>query len=133
MPPPRNTSKYAVTALGQSRCASPRRKMWSNIRVDVRLGAHARVGHRALLGVADALGVFPQRARLIAVLARRPGAAALGQLGVAERDIDRPGDRVDRDPVAVAQQRDRPADRRLGPNMADTETVRRPREPSVGD
>ena len=57
----------------------------------------AGVGDGALLGVADGLGVFPQRAGLVVVPARRPGAAALGQLGVAERDVDRAGDGVDRD------------------------------------
>src|SRR6266851_1502771 len=104
-----------------------------HIRIHMRLGAGAGVGDGALLGVADGLRVFPQRARLVAGFARRPGAAALGQLGIADRDVDRAGDGVDRDLVAVAQQRDRAADRRLRPDMADAEAVRRAGEAAVGD
>ena len=37
------------------------------------------------------------------------------------------------DDVAVAQQRDRAADRGLGADMADAEAARRAGEPSVGD
>src|SRR5438445_663190 len=80
-------------------------RICSNIRVNVRYGTRPRMGDLALLGVADGLRVFPQRPRLIAVPARGPGAAALGQFGIAQRDVDRAGAGVDRDLVAVAQQR----------------------------
>src|SRR6267378_459647 len=91
------------------------------------------MGYGALLGVADGLRVFPQRPRLMVVPPRRPGAAALGPLGVAQRNIDGAGDGVDGDHVTVAQQADRPADRGLRPDMADAEPVRGAREASVGD
>src|SRR6185312_17097325 len=104
-----------------------------NVRIDMRLGLGARMGHGALLGVADRLRVFPQRARLVVVAARLPRLAARRQLGVAELDGDGPGLGVDRDDVAVAQQADRAADRRLGPDMADAESARRAGEAAVGD
>src|SRR5258706_11332002 len=93
----------------------------SKIRVAVDLGLGAGMRHRALLGVADRLGVAPQRARLVLVLARLPRLLALGQLGVAELDIERARLGVDRDHVAVLQERDRSADRGLRPDMADAE------------
>src|SRR5260370_41474506 len=99
----------------------------------MRFGTRAGMGDGALLGVADSLGIFPQRAGLVAVLARRPGTAALREFAVAERNVDRPGNGVDRDLVAVAQQRDRAADRRLGADMADREAVRRAGEAAIGD
>src|SRR5215469_13568644 len=91
------------------------------------------MGDRALLGVADGLRVFPQRARLIAIPARRPGTAPLGELSLAQSDVDRAGDRVDRDPVAVPEQCDWAAERRFRPDMANAEAVRRARKPAVGD
>src|SRR6478609_9161300 len=42
-------------------------------------------------------------------------------------------DRVDFDDVAIAQQRDRTADRSFGTDMADAETARRAGEAPVGD
>src|SRR5256885_233390 len=79
----------------------------SDIRVDVGLGLAAGMGDGALLGVADRLRVFPQRARLEVVPPRRPGFAALGQLGVAQRNIDRPLDGIDRDRIAILEHPDR--------------------------
>src|SRR5260221_13426403 len=99
----------------------------------MRLGAGTGMGDGALLGVADGLRVFPQRARLIAVAARLPAAFTLRQLGIAQRHVDRAGDGVDRDLVAVAQEGDRSADRRLRPDMTDAEAVRRAGEAAVGD
>src|SRR5713226_2905093 len=93
----------------------------------------AGMGYRAVLGVADGLGVAPEGAGLVVVLARLPVLAAGRQLGVAERDRDGALIRVDGDDVAVAQQRDRAADRRLGPDMADAEAARRAGEAAVGD
>src|SRR5437870_7777050 len=91
------------------------------------------MGYGALLGVADGLRVFPRRPRLIVVSPRRPRAAALGPLVLAECRVDRAGDGVDCDRVTIAQERDRPADRSLRPDMADAEPVRGAREASVGD
>src|SRR5260221_2463446 len=93
----------------------------------------AGVGHGALLGVADGLGVAPEGAVLVFVLARLPGLAAGRQLGVAEGDLDGALIGVDGDEVAVAQQRDGAADRRFRPDMADAEAARRAGEAAVGD
>src|ERR1700730_4552994 len=99
----------------------------------MRLLGGAGVRHGALLGVADGLGIAPDRARLVFVLARLPALAALGELGVAQGDVDGALIGVDGDDVAVADQRDRAADSRLGPDMADAEAARRAREAAVGD
>jgi hypothetical protein len=66
------------------------------------------------------------------VAARRPGAAPFGQCGLAQCHVEGAGDCVDRDPIAVAQEPDRPADSRFRSDMADAEAVRRTREPAVG-
>src|SRR5260221_10036300 len=104
-----------------------------NIRVDMRLGLGAGMGHGALLGVADGLRVFPQGARLVVVPARLPFLAARRQLGIAELDTERAGLGVQGDDVAVAQQPDRTADRRLGSDMADAEAAGGAGAATVGD
>src|SRR5260370_10222329 len=104
-----------------------------NIGVGVGFGAGAGVSDGALLGVADGLGAFPRGPRWIVGARRWPRLAALRQLGIAERDIDGAGNRVDRDRIALLQQSDRPADRRLRPDMADAEPVRRAREPPISN
>src|SRR5260221_9019044 len=99
----------------------------------MRLGLAAGMGHGALLGVADGLRVFPQGARLVVVPARLPLLAARRQLGVAELDAEGAGLGVDGDNIAVAQQPDRAADRRLRPDMADAEAAGGAGETPVGD
>src|SRR5690606_16150110 len=84
---------------------------------DVGVGALFRFGTRmsdgALAGGPHGLGVFPDRAGAEVGLARLPFLAPFGELLVGEIHADRPGDRVDPDRVAVLQQANRPADRRL--------------------
>src|SRR6516162_3196892 len=63
--------------------------------------------------------------------ARLPRPPPLSQLSLAQTHVYRALLRVDRDYVAVADQTDRPADRRLRPDMADAEAMRGPREPAV--
>src|SRR5712671_7013232 len=99
----------------------------------MRLGLASGMGHGALLGVADGLRVFPQRARLVVVPAWLPRLAARRQLGLAELDVEGADLRVHGDDVAVAQQPDRAADGRLGPDMADAEAPGGAREAPVGD
>src|SRR6185312_2612602 len=99
----------------------------------MRLYRGAGMGDGALLGVAHRLGVFPDRARLVLVAARLPALAPLGQLGLAQLDRDGALLGVDRDHVAVLQQRDRPAHRGLRPDMSDAEAARRAGEAAVGD
>src|SRR5262245_46739125 len=88
---------------------------------------------RALLGVADRLGVAPQRARLIVVAARFPLLLALRQFRVAEVYVQCTLFRIDADPVAVLQQADRPAHRGFRPDMADAKAPGRAGEASIGD
>src|SRR4051812_39979751 len=88
---------------------------------------------RAVDGGPDLLGVFPDVAGAEFGRPRLPAFLALRQLGIRERNVDRAVDRVDRDHVAVAQKRDRAADRRLWPDMANAEAARRAREAPVRD
>src|SRR5207237_988876 len=90
--------------------------MRSHVRIALRLGGAARMGHRAAHGGADLLGVFPDVAGGVFARARLPRALALRELVVGELDVERALGSVDLDNVAVAQQRDRPADRGLRPD-----------------
>jgi hypothetical protein len=60
-------------------------------------------------------------------------AALRASVRLVELDIERAGGGVDDDHVAVAQQADRAADRRLRPDMADAEAARGAGEAAVGD
>src|SRR6185369_7636610 len=95
-----------------------------NFPVDVllRFGAGMRggAGERR----ADGLGVAPQRARGVHGLARLPFPLARGELGLGKLHADRAFDGIDRDDVAVLQQRDRAAQRGFGADMADAEAAR---------
>src|SRR5260370_19986338 len=66
-------------------------------------------------------------------LARLPFGFAFGQLRVGQLYVKCPGVSVDFDDIAVAQQRDRPADRCFGPDMADAEAAGGTGEPAVGN
>src|SRR5258705_9037368 len=66
-------------------------------------------------------------------LARLPFGSALSQLRIGQLYVKCPDVGVDLDDVAVAQQRDRAADRRFRPDMADAEAARRAGEAAVGD
>src|SRR5215469_10455758 len=88
---------------------------------------------RALFGIADGLGIAPDRARLIFGLLGLPGLAAACELGGAQLDIERALGGVDLDDVAILQQADWPADRRLRTDMADAEAARAAGETAVGD
>src|SRR5580658_10429778 len=82
------------------------------------LGA-ARVGDRALVGLTDLGGVFGQEPRLVPRRCGPPRGAAAGEFGVVDQEIHPPGDAIDADPVAVAHQRQRSADRRFRRDIAD--------------
>src|SRR3546814_19393040 len=81
---------------------------------DLRLAAG--MGHRAVMGIADGLGVFPQRARLVFGLAWLPLLLARRHLPGRNIDAEDALDRIDGDDVAILDQTDRAADRRLGPD-----------------
>src|SRR5262249_5002490 len=129
-PQPLNTGSTSPSASGAK---NPRRPMDSDIRVDMTLGFGAGMGDRALLGITHRHRVAPDRARLIIVLARLPGLAALGELSLGEVDVQCPLRGVEADDVAVLQQADWPAHRRLRPDMANAEAAGRAREAPVGD
>src|SRR4029077_17467703 len=90
------------------------------------------MGDCTLLGITDGLRIAPQATRLMIVAARLPQPPALGELRIAQRQIDRALLRIDRDHVAVEDQADRSADRRLRPDMADAEAVCGAREAAIG-
>src|SRR4051794_38963540 len=104
-----------------------------NIRIGRLLGGAARMGDRAMQRVPHLLGVFPDVTGSNVALARLPGLAALRKLGFGNLHIQGAFDGVDLDDVAVANQRDRAADRGLRTDMADAEAPGRAGEPAVGD
>src|SRR4051812_45271903 len=107
--------------------------MRSRVRIALLLGGSARMGHGAIDGGPDLLGVFPKIAGAVLRLARLPALAPFGELRRGEIDINRAVDGVDRDDVAIPQQRNRSAHGRFRPDMADAEATRRAREAPVGD
>src|SRR5215472_9039316 len=81
------------------------------------------VRHGALVGLAHLGGVFDEKARLVAGRQWPPGGAASGDFRVAEEQVHASAWRVDAHDVAVAQQRERAADRRLRRDMADADAT----------
>src|SRR3546814_5679109 len=84
----------------------------SDVGVAFELRLAAGMGHRAVMGIADGLGVFPQRARLVLVLAWLPLLLARRHLPGRTIDAEDALDRIDGDDVAILDQTDRAADRR---------------------
>src|SRR5579885_1345738 len=111
------------SAAAESSASRRAMRSLTDIRVDMGLRLAARMGDRAFLGVAHGRSIAPERAGLIVVAARLPGLAALGELAVAEVDGERALLGVQADDVAVLQEPDRPADGRLGADMADAEAA----------
>src|SRR3546814_2045717 len=97
------------------------------------LGLAAGVGDGAEVGRADGRRVAPDGARLVVVAARLPLGFARGQLVVGQLDVERALLGIDGDDVAVLEQADRAADRRLRPDVADAEAARGAREAPVDD
>src|SRR6185369_8348594 len=94
-----------------------------DIRINMCLRFAAGMGDGTLLRIADGLSIAPYGTRLIVVLARLPGLAALGQFLVAKIDLQRALLGVEADDIAILDQPDRPADRRFRPDMADAEAA----------
>src|SRR5579885_1012280 len=126
-------SKANAGAAATQAATTSARAMVSDVRIAIRFGSAARMGDGALERVADLLGVFPQIARRVAVLARLPLTLALGEFLGRQLDVERALLGVDLDDVAVADEADRPADRRFRADMADAEAARRAGEAPVGD
>src|SRR5258708_27601243 len=74
-PPPSLTSPARGEGFRWSMWAVPERPILE-VRVDMLFLGGAGVGHRAFFGVADGLGVAPEGAGLVVVLARLPALAA---------------------------------------------------------
>src|SRR5580704_2020387 len=105
----------------------------SDIRIDRLLGTRARMGHGAVTRGADLLGVFPKIAGAELLWPRLPLLGTRGKFAVRQLDVERALHGIDLDDIAVADERDRSADRCLRSNVTDAESARRAGEASVGD
>src|SRR5690606_5903686 len=92
----------------------------------------AGVGHRAGTRRPDLCPVLLQPAGEVPVFPWSPRRRAPRELGGGQVDLDARALRVDADAVAVLEQRDRPAVRRLGAGIADAHAARGTGKPAVG-
>src|SRR5712691_474006 len=113
--------------------ATEPRRMALDIRIGLLLRLATRMGDGAVDRRANLFRVFPQVAGSKIVIARLPAFFAAGELLGGQLYVERALLGVELDDVTVLHQRDRPADRGLGADMADAETARRARETAVGD
>src|SRR3546814_19399746 len=91
------------------------------------------MGHLAVMGFADGLGVCPLRARLVLGLAWLPLLLARRHLPGRNIDAENALDRINGDDVAILDQTDRAADRRFRADMADAEAARGAGDAAVSD
>src|SRR4029079_9277793 len=127
------SSAIAGSAAIRRAPTSATRKRPSNVRITLFLARAAGMGDRAVHGGPHLLRVFPQITRAVIVLALLPLTLAFRKFLSGQLHVGRSLHGVDLDDVAVADQPDRAADRRLRSDMADAEAARRAGEPSVGD
>src|SRR5262245_17595861 len=104
-----------------------------DVRIAHRLGRSARMGQCAVTRRSNLLGVFPQITGSELCGARLPFFRAAIQFGVAELDVEGAMLRIERDDVAVANERDRAAHCRLRTDMADAAAARSAGEATVGN
>src|SRR5262249_23878444 len=104
-----------------------------NVRIARSLGRRAGMGHRAIARRSHLLGVLPQISGGEYGRSRLPCLGPRLELGLAELDLERALHRVHGDDVAVAHERDRPADGGFRTHMADAKTAGRSGEAPVGD
>src|SRR6516225_11379021 len=110
-----------------------RRLIVLDVGIAHRLGRPARMGQSAITRRSNLLGVFPQITGSELGSARLPFFGARIELSLAELDVERAALGVERDDVAVANKRDRPAGRRLRPDVDDAEAARRAGKAAVGN
>src|SRR5690606_7077440 len=105
----------------------------SDIGVLLHFGLAAGMGHRAVMGIAHGLGIFPQRAGLVFGFTGLPLLPAAGEFGGAHIDAENTLHRIDGDDVAILDQANGAADRCFRPDMADAEAARGAGETPVSD
>src|SRR4051812_38624352 len=105
----------------------------SDIRIGFLLRRPAGMGDGAVACRPHSLPVAPDGAAGAIVLPRLPMLGALGKLRLGEPDREGADIGVDVDDVAIADEGNRAADRRLRSDMADAEATRCAREASIGD
>src|ERR1035437_10901669 len=105
----------------------------SDIRIARLLARSAGMGARAFDGRPYLLGVFPQITGAEFGLTRLPLALALGQFVGRKLDVQGAFLGIELDDVAVAQQRNRPAQCRFRSDMADAEAAGGAGAAAVGD
>src|ERR1700751_5832356 len=104
-----------------------------DVRIAHRLGRSARMGQCAVARRSNLLGVFPQITGSEFIAARLPLLRAPIELSLAELDVERAAFRIERNDVAVANERNRAAHRRFRTDMADAEAARGAGKPAIGD
>src|ERR1700741_429984 len=85
------------------------RAMLLDVRIAHRLGRSARMGQCAVARRSNLLGVFPQVTGSEFIAARLPLLRAPIELSLAELDVERAAFRIERNDVAVANERNRAA------------------------
>src|SRR5262249_51882074 len=117
-------SRACAGAAARRPPISSARNVPSNVRIALFLTRPARMRHRAVDGGTHLLGGLPQRSAAVILLPPLPFRLALGEFRGGQFHVQRALHPVDLEDIAVADQPDRAADRRLRPDMADTETAR---------
>src|SRR6516225_2708705 len=126
-----SSAKAGPARLRPAATATPK----NTLHVRIALHFRRRTGMRdsSVARRTDALGVLPQRSAPIAIVTRLPGGFASRQFFVTQFHRKRAGDRVHADDVAVAQEPDGAAERRLGADMADAKAARAAGETPIRD
>ena len=91
------------------------------------------MSHRTLFGIANGFGITPDGSRLEVSVSTLPCRLAFRQFSIGEvyRYLTLFG--IDGNDIAILQQSNRTANRRLWPDMANAESPRRPRESTIGN
>jgi len=91
------------------------------------------MGDGAEIGLPDELGVFGEEPALVTWRRRPPRGTPCIQLTLSGDQVHAPVGEVDANPVAVADQGERAADRRLRRHVADADAAGGAREAAIGD
>src|SRR5262245_29023539 len=124
-------SKLAAGEKPSASAINPQLNRVSYVRITRLLSSTARMRNGAIARRPHLLGVFPKVARAKSLLAGLPTLGPRIELGRRKRDVERSLVGIEGDHVAVAQERDRPANRSLRPDMADAETAGRAGEAAI--